>query len=443
MNAGGHRPADRHGREDLLGRLQAADPARALPTDTAALRAAVDRRIAQEPATGDLAAEESAAEDSVAADSAAGDSVAGDSAEPTPVAQGPEDPQVAAGTRGAVGALSARHWIIAAALAAALAVGGYGLGAQRAQPPISADRQMASSQDAPPTRAPDQDAAESAGQQETMPGSSAAPRADAGRLVFVDGGLPTQSGQAEAWALDAGSVYQPEALAAIAADLGLDGQVQGGEGQAIEVVDGGRSVRIEADGLATLVYRDEGARGMGAPTNPQDAAGQFLDTLGVDASAWRMQTQDLLDGFAVQVIAEPEAGPGSATPWQITVTEGGVSHATGPLAQPQSLGEYPTISAAAALDRLTDPTFGAGATPVPQSRPITQLGPSAPPAVPDAGSQLPWPDREVEFTGATLAVAEYHIDDGRVLVLPTWTLDAGAAGSWQVLAVSASALDTG
>lgn len=418
MNAGGHRPGDRQGREDLLGRLQAADPARALPTDAVSLRAAVDRRIAEGSAAEDPAAEGSAAEESAA--------------------QGPEDSHVGGGRSGVAGSLSPRHWMLAAVLAAALAVGGYALGIQRAQPPVSADQEMAAAQDAP-TRAPEQDTAEGAGQQESMVGDSRTPPADAGRSVFVDGGLPTQTGHAEAWALDAAPAYQVEVLAEIAADLGLRGEVQGGDGAGLEVTDADRSVRIEADGLATFIYQDEAARESGAPTDPEAAAGQFLDTLGVDTSASSTRVQDLPGSSAIQVSTVPEGHAGAGTPWQITVTEGGVSHATGPLARPQSLGEYPTISAAAAIDRLTDPAFDAGATPLPQ--PVTRQ--SAPPAVPDAGSPLPWPVREVEFTGATLGVAEHHVDDGRVLVLPTWSLDAGAAGSWQVLAVEESALDTG
>jgi len=109
-------------------------------------------------------------------------------------------------------------------------------------------------------------------------------------------------------------------------------------------------------------------------------------------------------------------------------------------ADPVMLGEYPTISAAEAVARLSDPRF----TPHPWHQPDPpgpQDGADPPEVPPEPGAPLPWPVHEVRLVGAELSVGGYTYDSGDTWwMLPTWILTDERGQTWSVLAVTEDAL---
>lgn len=306
--------------ESSFDRFRRADPARHAPVDLAALRAAVDRRIA--------------------ADDGADGSGASDPSGPQ-AEEVPDDDATRTGVSGALGVVrgevddgasragrpsSPRGWMVAAAVATMLAVGtgGYIAGSQSTGSPVSLTESADDSADvsvqqdadpAPEHVAPTEPQDEQAQEAEAAPGDAEG-RAElipspTGPVQFVDEGLPTETSPAEAWLLHAGT----------------------------------------------------GER--------------------------------------------------------------------------ESLGQYPVISAADAVERLADPRFRAG--PMPQLDP--RQVPDDPPLLPlEPGQELPWPVPEIRLVDAELVTATYQVA-GERLLLPTWHLLDADGQIWPVLALAEDALD--
>lgn len=505
MNADGATPPDpahRDQDEQLLALLRAADPARAASTDTAALRAAVDERIAMNQAgtprqrtegTDDVGG--SAAGVPVLDRETGSGAPAAGAEKSADDAEGEEWPAVEGGDVAVPARPRRRQWMMAAAVAAMLAVGagGYAIGAQRSVPPVVvADQDSRDDQPEAETMA-GEDSADTLQEPQTLDGDEAGsldsvqPWWDVPGplpITFTDGGLATDTGQDEAWVMDPASATAGERVSQLATDLGVEGEPSDRHGTwVVADEDAGRSLQVQSDATATLDYLDTSVRlpceaedeadeagghspdqdsaneapedeGQMVPEDcapdlaafepPEDAvetALEFLDSAGVDTSQMGAVAQPLEPeqrGYSVTV--SPHTSDGGTEPaiWTLMVTVDGVHSARGPLAEPVSLGDYPTISAAEAATRLADPKFGAsGRNSSPGSDPT---GPA--PAVPEAGSAIPWPVDQIELTDAEMILDGYYAEDGQQLfLLPTWELSNDAGEIWRVLAVEESALN--
>ena len=412
--------------DESLRRLRAADPAEGRASDLAALRRAVDDRLADDQG------ESSTARDELTA-------------------------RRARRSRGTT-------WMAAAAAAVVVGAGGYlvGLGSAggsggaadsayeggayddsggaEAQEEAGGDSEMLS---ADGDAGADLDAATSEGDEITFAEGSG---------TFDGSGLSDETGSAEAFAYDRTGIDRVRA-AEIAGSLGIDGDPGAtGSGWAVTGTDG-RSVEILADGAATVRYRDPsldslacGVRQDGiaqpdglpscdpalTPVDPVAVAADFLATVGVEADSLRLEVETsgagaaLVHGYPANAVAPV---------WSITVTVDGVSSAEGPIAPLVSLGSYDVISPAAAVQRLTDPRFGAESLEVAATRP-QRTG-----EVPDAGDPLPWPTQTWTITDAELTLMPYVLADGVAALLPAWLLTSDDGGSWSVVAVTENALD--
>ncbi len=207
-----HGTPDQHGRsaddaaaEAALERLRRADPARDAQVDMAALRAAVDRRIGDGSARAD------------------DDAVPETTNAPGVAHQQQEDDDGAAASADRSG--PRRGWVVAAAVATMLAVGtgGYIAGSQRGPTfdsaadhaaPESVEMTDDGAGHPPPERtehaqpesiAPTDSDQDSAGEQDWAAAPGPVTAGDDLRVLpvqFVDAGLPTEAGQADAWMVD-------------------------------------------------------------------------------------------------------------------------------------------------------------------------------------------------------------------------------------------------
>ncbi|HEU0182011.1 MAG TPA: hypothetical protein VFR16_07460, partial [Agromyces mariniharenae] len=142
--------------------------------------------------------------------------------------------------------------------------------------------------------------------------------------------------------------------------------------------------------------------------------------------------------------------------WYLELAEDGIVNASGALAEPVQLGEYPIVSEQEAFERLSDPRFGpevmafpfameakaADATEaIEPDAPTEWVPPTEPPAVPSEGIALAWPVNEVEIVEARLGLATHWQPDGSVLLVPAYEFTDAAGGTWSVIAVADSKLD--
>jgi hypothetical protein len=105
----------------------------------------------------------------------------------------------------------------------------------------------------------------------------------------------------------------------------------------------------------------------------------------------------------------------------------------------ESLGSYPVISEAEAVERLGDPRFaGAALGGSGQARPSPGAGPRT---VPEPGGSIAWPVEDVTIVTAALTEVRYTVSDGTELFLPAYDLADADGNSWTVMAVDEELLD--
>ncbi|QGQ20392.1 hypothetical protein GC089_15855 [Cellulomonas sp. JZ18] len=240
------------------------------------------------------------------------------------------------------------------------------------------------------------------------------------RTTFTGEGLPTEAGEARAWAFDATSVATADAARRVAEALGVTGEPRAEWGQwVVGPNDGtGPTVTLSGDGLGNVWFHDptrdpsacgtfpdgatsDGGRSDGAgsqavpepaavdpgfapsvpaPAAPEPAdpsvcdagstptgdaavaaARDLVERLGVDASGYEFSVLDDsgLPGLVQVQAAQVVDGTQSGVAWSVGLVGDGVQSASGPLAALVELGTYDVISAAQAVDRLNDPRFGA------------------------------------------------------------------------------------
>jgi hypothetical protein len=128
----------------------------------------------------------------------------------------------------------------------------------------------------------------------------------------------------------------------------------------------------------------------------------------------------------------------------VTVSAKGILYAHGPTAPVESLGEYPIVSPAEAADRLNDPVYApAYATKAASEVDYRQHDDPAtePPALPAAGTKVPWGITEFEISSARLGLALMtSIRDERFLA-PAYEFTDTEGNVWSVLALAESEID--
>ncbi|MFS0704835.1 hypothetical protein AB6N23_09970, partial [Cellulomonas sp. 179-A 9B4 NHS] len=307
------------------------------------------------------------------------------------------------------------RWLQVAAVATGALVlggGGYALGAggadQPAAPPIALQGGAATESTVTGAAPAAADAARSM----IAPGFG-------GRTTFAGEGLPTEAGQARAFAFDATSAATAEAVRRAAEVLGVAGDPRGEWGQwVVGTTDGSAaSVTVGGDGMANLWFYDpardpsaclsglperldpgtDGGAGLDgssagtpepaapdvsilpvprpAPADPSvcdpgatptgdaavAAARDLVGRLGVDTAGYEFAvTEDTGVPGLVQVQgAQVVDGTQTGVAWSVGLAGDGVQSVSGPLASLVELGTYDVVSAADAVDRLDDPRFGA------------------------------------------------------------------------------------
>jgi hypothetical protein len=209
-----------------------------------------------------------------------------------------------------------------------------------------------------------------------------------GRAVFHASGLSTEPTSAVAYALDARAVATEDSARRLAAALGVEGEPTWSYGAwSTGPQDGtGPTVWLSADGNAYFSYNDpladpwrcEPASAGAEPSCPQPPATQVSDDaaiaalsdlltrVGLDLAAYELEVQPAAEGDPVRWALAYQVIDGKRTGIQVSASVGdaGIAWADGALAQPTSIGEYPVISPAAAVERLGDPRFAGAAWPI-------------------------------------------------------------------------------
>lgn len=405
-------------------------------------------------------------------------------------------------------------WIGAAAAVALVAVGsgGYlagaagaggpdGVGEGTAEAPIMLDA---------PVGAADSLGAESAAEPAPGPTAStdrgmAAESADQklsypygfwGRTVFHAGaGLSTSGSEAEAFGLDPAGVLSAETARRVGDTLGASGEPrQEGGSWVVGPADGsGPMVHVYVDGSGSFDFYDPahdpwscplpdkaepGTTGEGGadsseilpapdcPTVTTDTAPatgdavaalrDVMDHLDVDPAGFELEAGESHEGDPWRYVTAWQVVEGQRTglSWSASVSESGIANLNGFLAETISLGQYPVVSEAEAVERLGDPRFGASGGMIAQaadaraaqegdtasSDMMPAPNPTVPPT-PTPGAQVAWPVTDVTITSGRLGVAQQYMPDGAVLLLPAYELRDTDGTVWSVLAVAEDMLD--
>ena len=438
------RNPDRDGVDDAVARLTAADPARVDDLDLDAVRREVDRRIADTPEV------------------------------VRPAHRGPA------------------RWLQVAAVAATVAVVGAGafvVGRQTggADGITASTATTTSNQAAPEALLSSRAAATAVSPTTVAPGVPPAPGAGTasadtkarsmiagpGRTVFLDGGLSTEGGTAEAYGFDPASVVDAATAERIAGALGVAGTaVPRYQSWAVGPEDGSApTVSLAGDGVASVSYNDPqaypvcDATGTVADGSPEvascpeptpiggaDAVTRATDTLrsiGVDPAGFTLASPDDQAGGGFRtVVATPvsDAADAGVRQWSFSFVGDRLASVYGQLAPTVSLGRYTVVSPAEAVARMNDNRFGAtggGVYPMDtvRSDPATDVpvDPSAeptPPTAPAPGAAIAWPVTEVTLTSATLGLMSHYQDDGGVVLLPAYTMTDADGATWTVVTVA-------
>ncbi|HMO11816.1 MAG TPA: hypothetical protein PKB06_10025 [Actinotalea sp.] len=318
-----------------------------------------------------------------------------------------------------------------------------------------------------------------------------------GRTVFTASGLSTEGGSATAYGLDARGAFTADTMARVAAALGVAGSPVQQDGAWLVGSNDGSSASLwmYPDGTASVSYYNPGvdpwycadagapdggtssdagtgevmplpapvcddkARDLGAAPQGADleaAMRSVLGSIGVDADSYEIVAEPAYDQSWAYVTAHQLLdGKRSGLTWSGSWTGGGLQSLYGSLAALVSLGDYPVISPAAAVERLNDPRFGASGGPIAYADGLARAegmeGDVATSDVPDApkatvppvaspGSPIAWPVANVAIVSAELILSAQYAQDGTVVVAPTYQLTGDDGSVWSVIAVADSGL---
>lgn len=339
-----------------------------------------------------------------------------------------------------------------------------------------------------------------------------------GRTVFHAGtGLSTSGSEAEAFGLDPAGVLSAETARRVGDALGASGKPrQEGGSWVVGPADGsGPTVHVYVDGSGSFDFYDpaqdpwscplpdkgepgttepdkaepgtadeggtkdeEGTTDEGGadsseilpapdcPTVTPDAAPatgeavaalrEVMDRLGVDPAGFELEASESHEDDPWRYVTASQVVEGQRTglSWSASVSASGIANLYGFLAETISLGQYPVVSEAEAVERLGDPRFGTSGGMIAQaadaraaqegdtasSDMMPAPNPTVPPT-PTPGAQIAWPVTDVTITSGRLGVAQQYMPDGAVLLLPAYELRDADGNVWPVLAVAEEVLD--
>jgi hypothetical protein len=175
-----------------------------------------------------------------------------------------------------------------------------------------------------------------------------------------------------------------------------------------------------------------------------DEATDVLVALGLDPADFELEVSDKSDYGSTDYSSVNAFrvldGQRTGDAWGVTFTGAGVSSVWGPTAELVELGEYDVISPAEAVERLNDPRFGASFSSFPADwvGPATLMreGSTSAPRTPSAGDRFDWPVESVKITSERLGLAQHHLGDGGVALVPTYELSSADGRTWSVIAVT-------
>lgn len=202
-------------------------------------------------------------------------------------------------------------------------------------------------------------------------------------------------------------------------------------------------------------------------------ARDVLTSLGIDTVGTQVQVDDsngkgagaAAAAFVNVAFQQVLDGRLTGVSWSVTLVGDGVQSLNGTLARLVSLGSYPVVSPAAAVERLNDPRFGAGGgvayamgaagtassgvassgtADLPTPAAVATANPTQPPTVPPApqpGAAIAWPVRHVTLVSAQLGVALTYQVDGSQALVPAYVLTDTTGATWSVVAVADDHLD--
>lgn len=301
-----------------------------------------------------------------------------------------------------------------------------------------------------------------------------------GRHVFSSSGLSTDEGAAAGYAYDSGAADTVERIAALAAELGVEGEVQLRDGTwIVGPPDGtGPMLSVGLDGALGFWFNDpilnpwncgavpfagettESSEPV-APVEPceptgtapgeaaaVDALRSLIASSGADPDAFEYSSETWEGSPTRYAQAWPVVdGQRLDQGWSLELSEQGTVNASGSLAAIVGIGDYPIVSEQEGFERLSDIRFGAQMTAMPlaarEGDAATEewVPPTAPPATPGEGASVSWPVGDVEIVDARLGLTTQWQPDGSVLVVPAYEFTDADGGTWSVIAVADSALD--
>lgn len=393
---------------------------------------------------------------------------------------------------------------------AAWAGGPGGVGESTAEAPITLDAPVgaADSRGAGPASGP-MAATDTGMAAESADQKSSYPYGFWGRTVFhADAGLSTSGSEAEAFGLDPAGVLSAETARRVGDTLGVSGEPREEDGSwVVGPADGsGPTVHVYADGSGSFDFydpardpwscplpaetepgttdkaepdkaepgtTDEGGTDSSeilpapdCPTVTPDAAPptddavaalrDVMDRLGVDPAGFELEAGEPYEGDPWRYVTAWQVVEGQRTglSWSASVSSSGIANLSGFLAETISLGQYPVVSEAEAVERLGDPRFGASGGMIAEAADAraamegdtatSDMMPAPSPTVPPAptpGGQIAWPVTDVTITSGRLGMAQQYMPDGAVLLLPAYELRDSDGQVWSVLAVAEDVLD--
>lgn len=283
-----------------------------------------------------------------------------------------------------------------------------------------------------------------------------------GRTVFSASGLSTSETTAPAYGYDGAAAHSAEALERLAGALGASGKVREDYGSLIlgDYESGEPVATLYGDGTASFYFSDPSKdpwfcppdreceeRDLGAAPQGEDALDEATDVLlalGLDPADFELEVSDKSDYGSTDYSSVNAFrvldGQRTGDSWGVTFTGAGVSSVWGPTAELVELGEYDVISPAEAVERLNDPRFGASFSSFPADwvGPATLMreGSTSAPRTPSAGDRFDWPVESVKITSERLGLAQHHLGDGGVALVPTYELSSADGRTWSVIAVT-------
>lgn len=293
-----------------------------------------------------------------------------------------------------------------------------------------------------------------------------------GRTTFSQSGLSGSGSSSTAYGYDAAAAHSEERLRALADALGVTGEVREEYGSfTIGSYDKGEPVvSLYGDGTASFSFTDPtkdvwfcdsaGAgeceeRDLGDAPQGEDAieqAREVLVTLGQDPASFEFEVSDSAE-YGSSDYSSVSAhrvldGQRTGDIWGVSFTGAGAQSAWGSLAELVELGEYDVISPAAAVERLNDPRFGATGSSYPPGwmGPAARMYDGAEPSSPrtlESGDSFDWPVDAVTITSERLGLAQHHLGDGAVALVPSYELSSADGRTWSVIAVADAHLNFG